>query len=117
LEDDLYQSLSSVLVVFRIWRFIRIGHGIVELTNEAAHREYDKLVVYTNELRTVILQSPNGIVTLPTKYPEMDVFFTNYGQVHEAMVVAEGPTTHPSTATERQEEMRLSSVPEVEESK
>jgi hypothetical protein len=94
LSDELYQSLSGLLVIFRIWRFIRIGHGIVELTNEAAHREYDKLVVYTKELRTIILQSPNNIVALPTNYPEMDIFFTNYDQVHDEDKASteEGPT-------------------------
>ena len=117
LEDDIYQSLSGLLVIFRVWRFIRIGHGIVELTNEAAHREYDKMVVYTNELRTIILQSPNRSVTLPTNYPEMDLFFTNYNKAHDILSVAQSPTTDPSAATERQEEVRLSIVPEVEESK
>jgi hypothetical protein len=65
------------------------------LTNEAAHREYDKLVVYTKELRTIILQSPNNIVALPTNYPEMDIFFTNYDQVHDEdkASTVEGPTT------------------------
>ena len=104
LSDELYQSLSGLLVIFRIWRFIRIGHGIVELTNEAAHREYDKLVVYTKELRTIILQSPNHIVTLPTDHPEMDLFFTNYDQIHDK-------------ASMEEPAVRLSSIPENDDSK
>ena len=118
LSDDLYQSLSGLLVIFRIWRFVRIGHGIVELTNEAAHREYDKLVVYTKELRTIILQSPNHIVTLPTDHPEMDLFFINYDQVHDKTSV-EGPTTGVPDATAAHDDhvVRLSSVPEIDISK
>lgn len=105
LSDELYQSLSGLLVIFRIWRFIRIGHGIVELTNEAAHREYDKLVIYTKELRTIILQSPNNIVTLPTDHPEMDLFFTSYEQVHDKISV-EGPSTAASTRTAHDDDVR-----------
>jgi hypothetical protein len=105
LSDELYQSLSGILVIFRIWRFIRIGHGIVELTNEAAHREYEKLVVYTKELRTIILQSPNNIVTLPTDHPELDLFFTSYDQVHDKISV-EGPSTAASTRTAHDDDVR-----------
>lgn len=116
LSDTLYQSLSGLLVIFRIWRFVRIGHGIVELTNEAAHREYDKLVVYTKELRTIILQSPNHIVTLPSNFPEMDLFFTNYEQVHDKAEADEGPISAASKATSLDDKVRLSTVPEIEPS-
>jgi hypothetical protein len=71
LGDDLYQSLSGLLVVIRIWRFIRIGHGIVELTNEAAHKEDHHLMEYTKELRAIILQHN---LPLPD-HPEMESFF------------------------------------------
>jgi hypothetical protein len=71
LGDDLYQSLSGLLVIIRIWRFIRIGHGIVELTNEAAHKEDHHLMEYTKELRAIILQHN---LPLPD-HPEMELFF------------------------------------------
>jgi Zn-finger nucleic acid-binding protein len=58
LEDDLYQSLAGLLVMIRIWRFVRIGHGIVEVTNEYAHKEYTGLWLYTEELEK-ILQDKN----------------------------------------------------------
>lgn len=53
--DDLYQSAVGILVLIRIWRFIRIGHGIVELTNEVAHKEYESLLEYTEDMRDLLL--------------------------------------------------------------
>ena len=49
--DEIYQYVAGLLVIARIWRFVRIGHGIVELTNEMAHREYSDLLAYTEELQ------------------------------------------------------------------
>ena len=40
----------------RIWRFIRIGHGIVEITNEMAHDEYDGLLAYTEALEKILIE-------------------------------------------------------------
>jgi hypothetical protein len=71
LGDDLYQSLSGLLVIIRIWRFVRIGHGIVELTNEAAHSEYNQLLVYTKELRALLTENS---MQLPD-HPELEHFF------------------------------------------
>jgi hypothetical protein len=73
LGDDLYQSLSGLLVIIRIWRFVRIGHGIVELTNEAAHSEYNHLLIYTKELRALLTEK---CIPLPN-HPEMDHFFSD----------------------------------------
>jgi uncharacterized membrane protein len=73
LGDDLYQSLSGLLVIARLWRFVRIGHGIVELTNEAAHSEYSHLLMYTNELRALLAENS---IPLPD-HPEMDSFFSD----------------------------------------
>jgi len=56
LKDDIYQSLAGMLVVVRIWRFIRIGHGIVEITNEMAHDEYDGLLAYTEALEKILIE-------------------------------------------------------------
>jgi Ion transport protein len=53
-HDDLYQSLAGVLVVFRLWRFVRIGHGIMEITNEIAHKEYAGLQAYTEALEELL---------------------------------------------------------------
>lgn len=43
-----------MLVVIRIWRFVRIGHGIAEITNEMAHKEYDGLLDYSEQLEDLL---------------------------------------------------------------
>ena len=54
LSDDSIQSLVGLLVFVRIWRFVRIGHGIVEITNEVAHKDHEKLVSYTEQLEELL---------------------------------------------------------------
>jgi hypothetical protein len=43
-------------VFVRIWRFVRIGHGIVEITNEVLHKDHEKLVSYTEQLEELLQQ-------------------------------------------------------------
>jgi hypothetical protein len=40
----------------RIWRFVRIGHGIIEITNEVVHKDHEKLLLYTEELEELLQQ-------------------------------------------------------------
>lgn len=50
------ESLATVvgLVIFaRLWRFVRIGHGIIEVTSELTHQQYEDLIEYTKELLEV----------------------------------------------------------------
>mmetsp|Transcript_15411 Transcript_15411/g.31605 ORF Transcript_15411/g.31605 Transcript_15411/m.31605 type:complete len:280 (+) Transcript_15411:201-1040(+) len=44
-----YAEVISILVLFRLWRFVRIGHGIVEVASEVAHKQYDPLLEYVRE--------------------------------------------------------------------
>jgi hypothetical protein len=60
--DEIYQSLAGLLVLVRLWRFFRIGHGIVEVTHELAQEEYQKLDYYKDELEA-LLRSHN--IALP----------------------------------------------------
>jgi hypothetical protein len=60
--DEIYQSLAGLLVLVRLWRFFRIGHGIVEVTHELAQEEYHKLEYYKDELEA-LLRSHN--IALP----------------------------------------------------
>jgi len=41
------QTVSGILIFIRMWRFVRIGHGIVEVTHEIAHESYQQLLAYT----------------------------------------------------------------------
>lgn len=59
LRDDVYMSLVGLLVLVRIWRFVRIGHGIVEVTNELVMKKYHK-VVHHQEILEALLRE-NGI--------------------------------------------------------
>jgi hypothetical protein len=56
LSEDKIQSVVGLLVFVRIWRFVRIGHGIVEITNEMAHADHEKLVSYTEQLEELLQQ-------------------------------------------------------------
>jgi hypothetical protein len=56
LSDDSIQSFVGLLVFVRIWRFVRIGHGIVEITHEVAHKDHEKLVTYTEQLEELLQQ-------------------------------------------------------------
>jgi hypothetical protein len=54
LSDDTVQSLVGLLVIFRIWRFVRIGHGLIEVTAELAHRKFAALLSYAEELEDLL---------------------------------------------------------------
>lgn len=54
LSDDTVQSLVGLLVIGRIWRFVRIGHGLIEVTAELAHRKFAALLSYAEELEELL---------------------------------------------------------------
>jgi len=66
LDEATIQSFIGLLVLARIWRFIRIGHGIIELTHEWVHHEYSHLLGYTEELEEIMMM--NGM-ELPEHRP------------------------------------------------
>jgi hypothetical protein len=51
-SSDILQSVAGLLVFFRLWRFVRIGHGIVEIASEWTHMQYEELFKYVEELET-----------------------------------------------------------------
>lgn len=57
LSDDIYKSFAGMLILVRVWRFVRIGHGIVEVTSELAHEEYHKLEHYKDKLVKLLRQN------------------------------------------------------------
>ena len=59
LHEDLLTSLAGLLIFFRIWRFIRIGHGLIEVTAEYAHHDKEILVDYAESLEEIL--ETNGI--------------------------------------------------------
>ena len=49
-DDERLAAFLGLLIFARIWRFVRIGHGIVEVTSEYTHKKYDLLLEYTAAL-------------------------------------------------------------------
>ncbi|KAG7339635.1 hypothetical protein IV203_025322 [Nitzschia inconspicua] len=57
INKDNLQSLVGLLVLIRIWRFIRIGHGIVAVTAEMSDSKYEALLAHVEHLEEVICQN------------------------------------------------------------
>jgi len=49
-EDVSVTSLVGLLVIIRIWRFIRIGHGLIEATHKLSQQETRNMTIYTKML-------------------------------------------------------------------
>lgn len=47
MNDDSLATLLGLLIFGRVWRFVRIGHGIIEATSELTHQKYERLLKYT----------------------------------------------------------------------
>lgn len=62
--------MAGVLVVGRIWRFIRIGHGILEVSHELASDKYEKLLAYTEDLEDLLKTKGIQIPSERQKNPE-----------------------------------------------
>lgn len=59
------QSLAGLLVTVRLWRFLRISHGLIEVTHEVAEKEFEELLTYTEELEAVLQK--NHIIVSQSK--------------------------------------------------
>jgi hypothetical protein len=53
-DEEAVQSLVGLLVFFRVWRFVRIGHGIIEITSELTHHPYQELLQYAESLEATM---------------------------------------------------------------
>lgn len=89
-EDDAYQSLAGFLVAVRLWRFVRIGHGVVELTHNMAHHEYEELLTYTEELEHILNQHH---IVIPVR-PEGVLHHADESSQHKLKKETEIDDTH-----------------------
>ena len=48
------EELIGFIIIFRLWRFVRIGHGIVEVTAELGHQHYEELLKFASDCEDVI---------------------------------------------------------------
>lgn len=108
-KDDLYQTLVGILVLIRIWRFIRIGHGIVELTNEVAHKEYEHLLEYTEDLRDLLVQNN---IPLPPGSEHFFAFNDDDDKDLLAVIKREDRAEHHRKSEEQHEQVEQPSVPD-----
>lgn len=59
LDDSQVELVLGLLIAARLWRFVRIGHGIFEATHELSSKKHSNLQTYTQELEALLKQ--NGI--------------------------------------------------------
>ena len=73
LPQEIVASILEILIFSRIWRFIRVGHGIAEITAETTHEHYEKhhsashaeLLKYTEQLELLLKEHD---IPLPEGY-------------------------------------------------
>lgn len=66
-SDEALSALPGILIVFRLWRFVRIGHGLVSSTFELQERKIHLAVEYIEELEAKLKTYE---CTVPTKRPK-----------------------------------------------
>lgn len=54
LSEEVLASLIGLIIIGRLWRFVRIGHGILELAEDMAHEREERLLIYAEELETLL---------------------------------------------------------------
>lgn len=72
-------ALLGLLIFARIWRFFRIGHGIVEVTSELTHKKYETLLEYTRALEEAAIKSA---VEMPQCPEEVRLALSEDGPSH-----------------------------------
>jgi len=74
------QEVFAVLVVFRIWRFIRVGHALVEVSSEFTSNQFDCMFEYVKECEKLLKASK---VEFPEKSKDVHALMEEYeGHVH-----------------------------------
>lgn len=54
MDHDNLSTLAGLLILARCWRFVRISHGLVEVTAEFGDHKHQKLLAYTEELEDAL---------------------------------------------------------------
>ena len=47
-------DLTEMIIFARLWRFVRVGHAIVDVTSEITHQTYDEIVEYSKKLQQIL---------------------------------------------------------------
>lgn len=65
-HHDILSDVGGLSIFFRVWRFVRIGHGLVASTFELEEEKFDALVLFVREAENLLTK--NGC-DLPTSRP------------------------------------------------
>jgi hypothetical protein len=53
-DEDVLNDLVGILIIFRLWRFVRIGHGLVASTFELQEEKVHELKKYVHEVEEMV---------------------------------------------------------------
>lgn len=56
-HKDLLATAIGLIIFARLWRFVRIGHGLIEVTAEYAHQDKEALMDYAEILEGLLLDN------------------------------------------------------------
>ena len=69
LHSQIASDLAGALIFFRVWRFVRIGHGFIASTYEMQEEKFEKWMEYVEELEILVKKSGQE---LPDNKPHTD---------------------------------------------
>ena len=53
-DDEALQNLVGLLVLGRVWRFVRISHGLIEVTSEISSQKYHDLLEHVEGMEAIL---------------------------------------------------------------
>lgn len=77
-SKDVLSVLPGILIIFRVWRFIRIGHGLVASTYELQQHKLHIAVEYIEELEEKVKRYEEE----PTRSKQMDKIIRRLSSSH-----------------------------------
>jgi hypothetical protein len=77
-SKDVLSVLPGILIIFRLWRFIRIGHGLVASTYELQQHKLHMAVEYIEELEEKVKRYEEE----PTRSKQMDKIIRRLSSSH-----------------------------------
>ena len=69
LHSLIASELAGALIIFRVWRFVRIGHGFIASTYEMQEEKFENWMEYVEELEILVKKSGQE---LPDNRPHTD---------------------------------------------
>jgi len=73
------QEVFELLVFFRLWRFVRIGHGLLEVSSEMTSKEYEPLFEYIEECEKMLKEQN---ISIPEKNDHVTKLIEGHSKDH-----------------------------------